>query len=160
MVAHCYLKSSPDTDWYTFLYHALQIQSNILKGVLKNMQTLYFFRILEPAKLLGCYHSDFSPKNIYSTIERKKKHNRKWCSYRKPLKTICPNPIAYPLCSLRRTSSKADTCSRHRVPPDSGPRVITHVMVKQDFLSRNFYQYRQLLLKSNMRNRKVVATYR
>lgn len=75
MVAHCYLKSSPDTGWYTFLYHALQIQSNILTGALKNMRILYFFRILEPAKLLGCYHSDFSTKNIYSTIERQKTHN-------------------------------------------------------------------------------------
>lgn len=92
-------------------------------GVLKIMQILYFFRILEPAKLLGRYHSDFSPKNIYSIIERKKKCNTTEGDvlYRKLQKTICPNPVAYPLPGLRRTASKANTCSKHGVPPDSGP---------------------------------------
>jgi len=59
------------------LYYALQIQSNILMGLLKIVQIYYFFRNLEPAELFGCYHSDFSPKNMYSTVERKKKHKRR-----------------------------------------------------------------------------------
>lgn len=60
---------------------------------------------------------------------------------------ICPNPIAYPLHSLRTTAGKANVCSKHRVPPDSGLQVTTRVMAKQNFLSGNFYKYRQVLLE-------------
>lgn len=57
------------------------------------------------------------------------------------------NPAASQVPRPRRTATKVSICSSRRFPPDSGAQVIAHVMAKQDFLSRNFYKYRQLLLR-------------
>lgn len=51
---------------------------------------------------------------------------------------ICPNPVAYPVLSLKRTASKADVCSKHRVSVNSGPRSLLMSWLRRTFSAGTF----------------------